>query len=840
MLMIFATEALAQITVYTDEASYLAALTAIGRSPLAEGFEGAAWAGVRTTDPGNPQTAPSVTSQGITWTGSDAITTNQWTARNGWALYDEPGGDPDTLNGSSANTLYGIGGWFVTSTGTTSIRVYVGGVTADNATLTLTENYAFIGLVNPAGFTTFQVIDTEGTPTDPEHWFSDDFTFGVDGVPANNPPNGTITSPAGDVTILAGQSVTFSGTASDPDGDPVNVLWNFGDGATSTLLIPGAHTYAAAGVYGVTFTATDSHGLPDPTPDTRTITVVNPGGITVSPTSGLVTSEAGATATFTVVLTAQPTATVSIGLSSSDTTEATIAPASLAFTTANWATPQTVTLTGVDDLIVDGTIAYTAVTAPATSADPAYSGLNAADAAASNTDNDAAGITVSPTSGLVTSEAGATATFTVVLTAQPTATVSIGLSSSDTTEATIAPASLAFTTANWATPQTVTLTGVDDLIVDGTIAYTAVTAPATSADPAYSGLNAADAAASNTDNDTSGFAPQSLTVETHGGTGLLGNLNGVWEPGEIAQVEPAWQNAGNVPASLDGTGTALVGPTGATYTLADPTASYGSIAAGATADCFAATGNCFAVEVSDPATRPATHWDATLTETLTGGAVQSWQLHIGGSFDDVPPGAFAYAYIETLLHSGITAGCSPTTYCPSATLTRWEMAVFIAKAMTGGVVPASGTVPGMGDYTCTPGGTSVFLDVPPEDAGCRYIHYIAAQSVTSGCGSGNYCPSATLTRWQMAVFIAKAMTGGVVPASGTVPGMGDYSCTPGGTSVFLDVPPEDAGCRYIHYIAAEGVTAGCGGGNYCPANPLSREQMAVFLTRAFSVLLYGP
>ncbi|MFZ5784874.1 MAG: PKD domain-containing protein, partial [Acidobacteriota bacterium] len=319
MLVLFATQAMAQITVYTDEASYLAALTAIGRSPLAEGFEGSAWSGVRTTDPGNPQIAPSVTSQGITWSGSDAITTNQWTARNGWALYDDPGGDPDILNGSSANTLYGIGGWFTTSTGTTSIRLYVGGVTADNATLALTGDYAFIGLVVPAGFTTFQVLDTEGTPTDPEHWFCDDFTFGVAGVPANNPPNGTITSPAGDVTALAGQSVTFAATASDPDGDPVTVLWNFGDGTTSTSLNPGAHAYPTAGVYAVTFTATDSHGLPDPTPDTRTITVVAPGGITVSPTSGLVTSEAGAAATFTVVLTSQPTANVSVGLSSSDT-----------------------------------------------------------------------------------------------------------------------------------------------------------------------------------------------------------------------------------------------------------------------------------------------------------------------------------------------------------------------------------------------------------------------------------------------------------------------------------------------------------------------------------------
>jgi len=92
-------------------------------------------------------------------------------------------------------------------------------------------------------------------------------------VTANAPPAGVITAPAGNVTITAGQSVSFTGTASDPNGDPVTVLWTFGDGTTSTALAPGAHTYAAAGTFTVTFTATDSHGLADPNAPTRTITV---------------------------------------------------------------------------------------------------------------------------------------------------------------------------------------------------------------------------------------------------------------------------------------------------------------------------------------------------------------------------------------------------------------------------------------------------------------------------------------------------------------------------------------------------------------------------------------
>ena len=98
---------------------------------------------------------------------------------------------------------------------------------------------------------------------------------------------------------------------------------------------------------------------------------------------------------------------------------------------------QTVTVTGVDDALDDGDVAYTIVTAAATSADAIYNGLNAADVAVTNTDNDGAGITVTPTSGLTTTEAGGTATFTVVLRRQPTADVTIGLSSSDTTEGTV-------------------------------------------------------------------------------------------------------------------------------------------------------------------------------------------------------------------------------------------------------------------------------------------------------------------------------------------------------------------------------------------------------------------
>ncbi|WP_233423039.1 beta strand repeat-containing protein, partial [Planktothrix agardhii] len=197
-----------------------------------------------------------------------------------------------------------------------------------------------------------------------------------------------------------------------------------------------------------------------------TITDNDTAGITVTPTTGLTTTEAGGTADFTVVLNSQPTADVTIPLTSSNdvtipltssnTAEGTIDKSSLTFTTANWNVAQTVTVTGVEDLVDDGDIAYNIVTAAATSTDTNYSGVDATDVAVTNTDNDTKGITVTPTTGLTTTEAGGTATFTVVLNSQPTANVTIPLTSSNTAEGTIDKSSLTFTTANWNVAQTVT------------------------------------------------------------------------------------------------------------------------------------------------------------------------------------------------------------------------------------------------------------------------------------------------------------------------------------------------------------------------------------------------
>lgn len=142
----------------------------------------------------------------------------------------------------------------------------------------------------------------------------------------------------------------------------------------------------------------------------------------------------------------------------------------------------------------------------------------------SNVTDLAPGITVSPTSGLTTNESGSTASFTVVLDSAPTANVSIQLGSTDTTEGTISGATLVgntltFTTANWSTPQTITVTGVNDSLSDGDITYTISTLSATSSDPNYNGINPSDVSVTNVDNDL--YSISGTIYEDVDGDGLV-------------------------------------------------------------------------------------------------------------------------------------------------------------------------------------------------------------------------------------------------------------------------------------------------------------------------------
>jgi hypothetical protein len=124
--------------------------------------------------------------------------------------------------------------------------------------------------------------------------------------------------------------------------------------------------------------------------------------VQVTPVGGLITSEGGAQGMFTVVLATRPTADVTVALSSSDTSEGTVARSHLTFTSRNWNRPQTVTVTGVDDTFHDGPITYTIVTEPVTTADARLAGFDPDDVQVLNYDNDFADLTaIQPQGSLV-------------------------------------------------------------------------------------------------------------------------------------------------------------------------------------------------------------------------------------------------------------------------------------------------------------------------------------------------------------------------------------------------------------------------------------------------------
>lgn len=225
--------------------------------------------------------------------------------------------------------------------------------------------------------------------------------------------------------------------------------------------------------------------------------------IVVAPVSDLTTTEAGGTAQFTVVLTEQPSKTVKIPVKSSDLTEGTVSTKMLLFTKTNWNQPQTVTVKGVDDTVTDGNQPYTVVLGPA-KGDKLYKKQDPADVSLTNQDNDSPSLVIVANNNLQTTEGAGTATFTIRLSSKPTAPVTVSFSSTDTGEGTVT-SSVTFTTTNWNQPKTVTITGVNDSIIDGDQAYQIVVNAATSTDPNYAGLSAAPISVTNRDNDVAGI-----------------------------------------------------------------------------------------------------------------------------------------------------------------------------------------------------------------------------------------------------------------------------------------------------------------------------------------------
>jgi len=191
-------------------------------------------------------------------------------------------------------------------------------------------------------------------------------------------------------------------------------------------------------------------------------------------------------------------------------------------------------------------------------------------------------------------------------------------------------------------------------------------------------------------------------------------------------------------------------------------------------------------------------------------------------FRDVPFDHWAWAQVEACAVASIVAGYSDGTYRPSQTVTRAQMAVYIARALTGGdaSVPTGPALPS-------------FADVDTDHWAYRYIEYAHALGIVEGYGGGIkpiYQPNLDLDRGQMAVFIARA----IVTPTGE---QGMQAYTPPTVPTFPDVATTFWAYRYVEYIAQDSVavTHGYPDGLYHPEYACTRDQMAVYAARAFKL-----
>jgi hypothetical protein len=180
-------------------------------------------------------------------------------------------------------------------------------------------------------------------------------------------------------------------------------------------------------------------------------------------------------------------------------------------------------------------------------------------------------------------------------------------------------------------------------------------------------------------------------------------------------------------------------------------------------------------------------------------------------FFDVPASNMFHDVIHTLAANGVTAGCGNGDFCPNDAVNRAQMAVFLLKSKHGAAyVPPA------------PAG-DVFGDVPSNAFAAAWIERLATEGIASGCGGGNYCPNAAVTRAQMAVFLLKALVGS------------SYNPPAATGTRFTDVPANAFAAAWIEDLADRGITSGCGNGKYCPGSANTRGQMAAFLVTTFSL-----
>ncbi len=212
---------------------------------------------------------------------------------------------------------------------------------------------------------------------------------------------------------------------------------------------------------------------------------------------------------------------------------------------------------------------------------------------------------------------------------------------------------------------------------------------------------------------------------------------------------------------------------------------------------------------TSPALPPGTVNDvvAMTAEGAIGVLVKGWVA----DFLDVPGGHQFYSYVTTLVSNAITVGVGQGLYGVDQPTLRQQMAVFLMKAKHGLC------------YTPPPCTVAVFTDVPCTSTFAPWINELVTENITSGCAAGLYCPTDPVKRQQMAVLLLKTFEGtGYTPPD----------CV---TATFTDVPCDSPFAPWIYELVARQITGGCGTDIYCPTNPATRGQMAVFVTKTFNL-----
>jgi hypothetical protein len=182
-------------------------------------------------------------------------------------------------------------------------------------------------------------------------------------------------------------------------------------------------------------------------------------------------------------------------------------------------------------------------------------------------------------------------------------------------------------------------------------------------------------------------------------------------------------------------------------------------------------------------------------------------------FSDVPYWHWAKEAIRAVQEAGVAVGYADGRYAPEETVSRDQMAVYLARALAGSdaAVPAGPDQPR-------------FRDVPTSHWAYRYIEYVAEQGIVDGYWDGSYRPALEVDRGQMAVFISRALAGS------------DEAVPPGPIAPsFSDVPTSHWAFRHVEYAKAQGVVGGYWDGTYRPDFAVTRDQMAVYVQRAFDL-----